>query len=67
MPQAPTSPGTGVSGNTYIVQAGESLWTIARKVYGDGRLWRLIYNANRDIIVNPGRIRIGQKITIPER
>ena len=66
----PTAPGTqreSLEGSTYVVRKGDSLWTIARRAYGSGRLWKLIYEANKDIIADPERIRGGQTITIPER
>ncbi len=35
---------------TYTVQPGETLALIALKFYGDGNLWQLIYDANRNTI-----------------
>ena len=61
-------PGSGaLEGTVYRVQAGDRLWTIARRAYGSGKLWTLIYEANRDSIANPERIRVGQAINIPQR
>lgn len=51
--------------NTYIVQKGDMLWRIADKIYGDGKLWTVIYEANRDSIKNPECIRAGQVLYIP--
>lgn len=51
--------------NTYIVQKGDMLWSIADRVYGDGKLWTVIYAANKDSIKNPERIRAGQVLDIP--
>ncbi len=48
----------------YIVQKGDSLWSIAEKLYGQGRKWRRIYQAN-DIIEDPSYIYEGQAIIIP--
>jgi nucleoid-associated protein YgaU len=50
---------------TYTVQAGDTLWVIAVKVYGKGQLWPVIYEANRDILDDPSRIRPGQVLKIP--
>lgn len=52
-------------GNTYVVQKGDMLWSIADRVYGDGKLWTVIYAANKDVIKNPECIRAGQVLNIP--
>lgn len=55
----------------YIVQSRktntDSLWRIASYdfVYGNGNLWKKIYEANKDTIKNPNVIRAGQKLIIP--
>lgn len=38
---------------TYTVKKGDSLWAIARKVYGKGSLWQKIYNANVGVAGKP--------------
>ncbi|MBR4082989.1 MAG: LysM peptidoglycan-binding domain-containing protein [Lachnospiraceae bacterium] len=55
-----------VAGSNYTVESGDSLWKIAKKVYGDGSAWRKIYNANKDVISNPENIYKGQVLAIPE-
>lgn len=50
---------------TYLVGPGDTLWDIAERQYGDGRLWPAIYRANRDRIDDPDRIYPGQELTIP--
>lgn len=50
----------------YVVQKGDMLWSIADRVYGDGKLWTVIYAANRDVIKNPECIRTGQVLSIPQ-
>ena len=37
-----------------VVQPGHSLWRIARRVYGSGVRYTVIYQANRDQIRDPG-------------
>lgn len=51
--------------NTYVVQPGDNLWKIARKVYGQGYAWRKIFDANRNVIPNPGSIHVGQQLLTP--
>lgn len=52
-------------GETYTVVKGDCLWNIARKYYGFGSKYTIIYNANRDKISNPNLIYPGQVLTIP--
>ena len=48
----------------YTVQPGDSLWQIARRTYGDGRYWVLLYQANADRIANPNLIYPGQHLRL---
>lgn len=50
---------------TYLVAPGDSLWRIAESHYGSGRSWRTIYDANRDILVNPNWLEVGQTLVLP--
>ena len=52
-------------GQTYTVQAGDTLWSIAKRFYGSGFKWDVIYNANYDTIKNPRMIYVGQVLLIP--
>jgi ELWxxDGT repeat protein len=45
---------------------GDSLWKIAKKVYGNGNLWTKIHEANKDQIPNPDLIHPGQVLTLPK-
>ncbi len=47
------------------VAPGDSLWTIANRVYGDSAMYLQIYQANRGLISNPDRIFPGMTLTIP--
>lgn len=53
------------SANTYVVQPGDNMWKIARKVYGQGYAWRKIFDANRNVIANPGILHVGQVLLTP--
>lgn len=50
---------------TYTVKAGDTLWAIAKKFYGNGSKYLTIYNANRSKIKNPSLLHPGQVLTIP--
>lgn len=52
---------------TYTVQPGDTLWVIARQAYGQGALWRVIFEANRDTLSDPGRLSPGQILKIPPK
>lgn len=61
-----TSPAPAPNKNkTYTVKRGDCLWNIAKKFYGNGSKYTVIYNANRDKIKNPNLIYVGQVLTIP--
>lgn len=62
---AETSP-TPSSSQTYTVVKGDCLWNIAKKFYGSGAKYTVIYNANKSVISsNPNLIYPGQVLTIP--
>lgn len=50
---------------TYVIVPGDSLWTIAEKMYGKGAKWRVIYDANRDVLKDPDRPPNGATLRIP--
>ena len=49
----------------YTVVRGDNLSKIAYIQYGDSSMWRVIYEANRDLISNPNQIWPGQVLVIP--
>ncbi len=48
-----------------IVQPGNNLWRLARRIYGQGLQYTVIYQANRDQIRNPDLIYPGQVFELP--
>lgn len=48
-----------------IVQPGNSLWRIARRMYGDGIQYTMIYQANQEQIKDPDLIFPGQIFKLP--
>lgn len=49
---------------TYEVQDGDSLWSIAQNLTGDGANWEKIYEQNPEIGDNPDLIFPGQVLTL---
>lgn len=50
----------------YTVQAGDTLYAIALRYYGNGQYWPTLYWANRSELSNPNLISVGQVLTIPQ-
>jgi nucleoid-associated protein YgaU len=50
---------------SYTVKAEDSLSKIAMEFYGNIKEWNKILEANKDQISNPNKIRVGQKLVIP--
>ncbi len=51
---------------SYTVQSGDTLWSIAESVYGDGSKFSKIFDANTDQLEQPDRIFPGQELLIPD-
>jgi nucleoid-associated protein YgaU len=49
-----------------IIRRGDNLWTIARRVYGQGVKYTTIYEANTGQIRDPDQIYPGQVFALPE-
>lgn len=58
-----------VSGDTdsYTVQAGDTLWEIARKYYGSGAAYEKLWEENKDRINTPETLRIGTRLDLEKR
>jgi nucleoid-associated protein YgaU len=58
---------SNISVDTYLVKPGDSLWSIAAKpeIYGKATGWRRIFEANRDTLSSPDRVRPGMTLQIP--
>lgn len=65
LPQTNNATADSTGMNTYVVQPGDNLWKIARKLYGRGWRWRIIYEANADTLPDPGQLHVGQVLVIP--
>lgn len=66
VPLEASGAGPPAQGGSYVVQHGNSLWLIARHLYGQGTRYTVIYSANRDQIRDPNRIYPGQLFKLPK-
>ncbi len=66
-PAAPAVADPAIEIRRIVIQPGNNLWRVSRKVYGKGVMYTLIFEANRDQIKNPNRIYPGQILTAPEK
>ena len=60
-------PANAAPAQEYVVQKGDSLARIAKRVFGEERLADMIFQANRDVLSDPSKIRVGQKLKIPPK
>jgi hypothetical protein len=49
----------------YVIESGDTLWGIAAKFLGNGSKYPEIFEANKEVIEDPDKIFVGQKIRIP--
>ena len=49
----------------YVVRKGDTLSKIAEEFYGDKMLYPKIFEANRDLLNDPDKIKPGQRLRIP--
>ena len=61
--QAPAEVSGG--GQEYTIQKDDTLQKISKKFYNTYSKWPKIYEANKNVIPNPNRIKSGTKIVIP--
>lgn len=52
---------------TYTIVKGDTLSKIAEREYGDAKLWRKVFQHNKDVIKDPDKIFPGQQITLPPK
>jgi nucleoid-associated protein YgaU len=53
-------------GQNHTVKYGESLYSLARQYYGDGKKYTEIYRVNRRIVTNPDYVPPGTVLFIPD-
>ena len=49
---------------TYTVVKGDTIYKIARKVYGDGAQWQTLLDRNESVVSNPCLIRPGMVLKV---
>jgi nucleoid-associated protein YgaU len=57
---APTS-----AARTYTVQPGDSLSKISKEFYGDANKYMKIFDANKDKLTDPDKVKVGTNLIIP--
>ena len=50
----------------YTVQSGDTLSAISKKLLGSANRYNEIFNANKDQLSDPDKIKVGQKLVIPK-
>ena len=58
---------SGAAESTYTVKSGDTLSKIAKEKLGDGNAYMEIFNANRDQLSDPDKIKPGQVLKIPHQ
>ena len=61
-----TATATATAGKTYTVKAGDTLSKIAKQYLGDANAYPAIFEANRDQLSDPDKIKPGQVLKIPQ-
>lgn len=63
---AASAGGGSAEGRSYTVQSGDTLSKIAKEFYGNANDYNRIFEANRDKLESPDKIRPGQELVIPQ-
>ena len=61
----PSLPAPAPAGQTYSVKPGDTLSKISKQFYGDANKYMKIFEANRDTLSDPDKIKPGQVLKIP--
>jgi nucleoid-associated protein YgaU len=60
-----SAPSAAPAAKTYTVQSGDTLSKIAKEHLGDANAYMEIFNANKDLLSDPDKIKPGQVLKIP--
>jgi nucleoid-associated protein YgaU len=61
----PNAKQAAAAGSTYTVKSGDTLSKIAKEHLGDANAYMKIFNANKDQLTDPDKIKPGQVLKIP--
>jgi nucleoid-associated protein YgaU len=64
-PAVGTTGNADAAGNTYTVKSGDTLSKIAKEMLGDANAYMAIFNANKDQLTDPDKIKPGQVLKVP--
>jgi nucleoid-associated protein YgaU len=59
------TPEASILGNEYTVTKGDHLWDVAVRAYGDGYRWTEIWQANKELVIDPDVIEMGMVLRLP--
>jgi LysM repeat protein len=63
--QETSKPTTSGATTTHVVKAGETLWGIAARYYGDGHQWQALARRNQISTSGDAPLRIGMSLVVP--
>lgn len=64
---APSAQPHAAPGQSYTVKAGDTLSKIAKEHYGNANDYMKIFNANKDQLSDPDKIKPGQVLSLPPK
>ena len=62
---AAAASGPSTTARTYVVQPGDSLSKISKQFYGNANQYMKIFDANKDKLTDPDKIKAGMELRIP--
>jgi LysM repeat protein len=63
---APAATAAASAPKVHVVEKGDTLGAIAKKYYGKAGAYMKIFEANKDILTDPDKIKPGQRLRIPD-
>lgn len=66
-PTPPAPPVVQIPLTKYDVKEGDTLYRIATKFYGDGKLWEKIRECNKDKVGSGGELKVGAILMLPPK
>ena len=63
---APAATAAASAPKVHVVEKGDTLGAIAKKYYGKASAYMKIFEANKDVLTDPDKIKPGQRLRIPD-